>query len=346
MAPRPRWWHQLQAARQEAILAVDLYNRSGHERQLEAFIVHMSIAWLKMLQAKYDRDKIDFYVRNSKGHRQRTRDGDWVTKPLHQMMTEQFDERDPRRVNLEFFIGLRNKIEHRHERDIATLISGRTQAFMLNFEKTLVSEFGNEESLGGFLRFPLFISSITDDAVEALKAVRKRVPRGIAEYIQDFDASLEPELSDHPSYDFRVYLVPKTGGKSTADAAMSFVRMEDLDTGQLALMDKVQTIIRDKEVPVSDLKGLLPREVAKQVAQLLGFPFSVNDHSLAWKFYQARPPEGDSHPERTKSQFCTYNRAFKRYVYSEAWVKYLARHLSDADTYKSVIGREQPSAGQ
>lgn len=344
MAPRPRWWHQLQAARQEAVLAVDLYNRSGHERQLEAFIVHMSIAWLKMLQAKYDRDKIDFYVRNSKGHRQRTRDGDWVTKPLHQMMTERFDERDPRRINLEFFIGLRNKIEHRHERDIATLISGRTQAFMLNFEKTLVSEFGHDESLGDSLRFPLFISSITDDAIEAVKAVRKRIPKGVAEYIQDFDASLEPELSDHPSYDFRVYLVPKTAGKTSADVAMSFVRIEDLNPEQLALMDKMQTIIRDKEVPVSDLKALLPGEVAKQVAQLLGVRFSVNDHSLAWKFYEVRPPEGDAHPERTKSQFCTYNRAFKRYIYSEAWVKYLARHLSNADTYQEVIGREWPSA--
>lgn len=344
MAPRPRWWHQLQAARQEAVLAVDLYNRSGHERQLEAFIVHMSIAWLKMLQAKYDRDKIDFYVRNSKGHRQRTRDGDWVTKPLHQMMTERFDERDPRRINLEFFIGLRNKIEHRHERDIATLISGRTQAFMLNFEKTLVSEFGHDESLGDSLRFPLFISSITDDAIEAVKAVRKRIPKGVAEYIQDFDASLEPELSDHPSYDFRVYLVPKTAGKTSADVAMSFVRIEDLNPEQLALMDKMQTIIRDKEVPVSDLNALLPGEVAKQVAQLLGARFSVNDHSLAWKFYEVRPPEGDAHPERTKSQFCTYNRAFKRYIYSEAWVKYLARHLSNADTYQEVIGREWPSA--
>jgi hypothetical protein len=40
MAPRARWWHQLQAFKEEVRLAVDLYNRSG---QLEALIVQLSL---------------------------------------------------------------------------------------------------------------------------------------------------------------------------------------------------------------------------------------------------------------------------------------------------------------
>jgi hypothetical protein len=56
MAPRPRWWHQLQASKQEITLAVDIYNRSGQERHLEAFIVHLVIGWTKLLQAQYGRD--------------------------------------------------------------------------------------------------------------------------------------------------------------------------------------------------------------------------------------------------------------------------------------------------
>ncbi|WP_373637778.1 DUF3644 domain-containing protein [Arthrobacter sp. ZGTC412] len=54
MAPRPTWWHMLPASKAEARLAVDLYNRSGNERQLEAFIVHMNLAWTKLLQARVD----------------------------------------------------------------------------------------------------------------------------------------------------------------------------------------------------------------------------------------------------------------------------------------------------
>ncbi|MBU2667792.1 DUF3644 domain-containing protein [Actinoplanes bogorensis] len=313
------------------------------ERQLEAFIVHMSIAWTKLLQAKYERDNIDFYIRAANGRRQRTRDGDWVTKPLQQMIAEQFQDSHPIRANLNFFIGLRNKIEHRYEREIAALVTGRTQAYILNFEEVLVSEFGSSESLSNTLRFPLFVSSITDDAVAALKAVRKRVPKIVAEYIQDFDATLEPELTDHPSYEFRVYLVPKTSPKVSADVAMTFVRMDELSSDQLAVMEKAQTIIREKQVPVSDLESLLPSQIAKEVSAALGFTFSVNDHSLAWKYYKVRPPENDEHPERTKSQFCTYNRAFKRYVYTDAWVRYLVRHLSDPHEYLVVLGREMPN---
>jgi hypothetical protein len=43
MARRPQWWHRLQASKGEVRLAVDLYNRSGHERHLEAFIIHMTL---------------------------------------------------------------------------------------------------------------------------------------------------------------------------------------------------------------------------------------------------------------------------------------------------------------
>ena len=64
MARRPHWWHHLQASKQEALLAVDLYNQSRRERRLEAFVVHMHMAWLYLLQARFERDGIDFWYRN------------------------------------------------------------------------------------------------------------------------------------------------------------------------------------------------------------------------------------------------------------------------------------------
>src|SRR4051794_23135071 len=110
---RSRAWFQLQASKNEVRLAVDLYNRTPQARSLEAFVVHMSIGWLKLLQARYERDGDDIYVRDQRGWRQRTRDGDYVTKPLSQMLEEVFEPSDPVRKNVEFFVGLRNRIEHR-----------------------------------------------------------------------------------------------------------------------------------------------------------------------------------------------------------------------------------------
>jgi hypothetical protein len=49
VAPRARWWHHLQASKQEALLAVDPYNQSNRKRRLEGFVVHMHVARLAHL---------------------------------------------------------------------------------------------------------------------------------------------------------------------------------------------------------------------------------------------------------------------------------------------------------
>ena len=49
-----------------------------------------------------------------------------------------------------------------------------------------------------------------------------------------------------------------------------------------------------------------------------------------------RPPTGATNPSATKADFCRYNEAFEQYVYTEAWVNYLLRKLSDQDTYDTV----------
>ncbi len=133
MPARRRWWHQLQASKDEVRLAVDLYNRVGQERQLEAFVVHMSIGWLKMLQARYEKDggRRALYELDARGRRQRTRQGDGVMKPLSVLLGETYADNDPIRHNVEFFLGLRHKIEHRYDRDIASLVVGKTQALVL-----------------------------------------------------------------------------------------------------------------------------------------------------------------------------------------------------------------------
>jgi len=336
VARRPGWWHQLQSSKNEAILAVDLYNRSGRERQLEAFIVHMSMAWLKLLQARGERDKHDLYIRDPRGRRQRAKDGDWLLKPLQTLVLELMEEKDPRRANVLFFLGLRNRIEHRYERDLAAVVAGRSQAWMLNYEEMLTQTFGPKEALSGELRFPLFLSSITDDAVEALKAVRKRVPRGLLAWLQDFDAGLESDLAADQRFDFRVYLVPHTGPKSQADAAMTFVRLEDLDDEQRAALSQVQTIIREKQVSVADLGALKPTQVAARVRAAIGRDFLIHHHTQAWKFYAVRPDTGAADPATTKTDFCRWNDVFRQYVYTEAWVNFLIKKLADEDIYREV----------
>jgi hypothetical protein len=319
------------------LLAVDLYNRSGNERQLEAFIVHMSLAWLRLMQAKIEKDGGNLFIKNRRGQRLRHEDGGWKYKPLNSLTEELFAENDPRRVNLTFLTGLRNIIEHRYERDIAGLVAGRTQAHVLNYERTLTEWFGSAEGVGQQLRFPIFISSITQDAVAALKETRKRIPKGVLEWVQDFDTTLEPEMAADQQFDFRIYLVPHTGPKTEADAAMTFVKMEALDDSQRDEVEHVQTIIREKQVPVAGLDTLRPTQVAERVQAAIGKPFTVNNHTSCWRHYKVRPSKEAERPEVTKSDFCVYNKTFAQYAYTQEWVKYLIRKMSDDATYDFVL---------
>lgn len=343
MPPRPHWWHVLQSSKNEVRLAVDLYNRSGNERQLEAFIVHMGMGWLKLLQAHAEKNGGDPYFRNRRGHRIRHEDGGWKFKPLQTLLNEYFSDADPRKANIEFFIGLRNVIEHRYEKNTATLVAGRTQAYLLNYENSLVEWFGQEEAMGSELRFPLFLSSITSDAAEAVKAVRAQVPRGILEWVQDYDATLEPAISADQQFDFRIYLIPHKGPKTDADAVMTFVKPDNLTEDQRAVMDQVQTIIREKQVPVADLGALRAGQVVEEVSAELATPFTMHIHTQAWKYFKVRPPTNAADKHNTKSDFCRYNAAFEQYVYTKAWVGYLIRKLSDQRVYDAVVAHRAPN---
>jgi hypothetical protein len=259
------------------------------------------------------------------------------------MVAAEFTEDDPRRKNLEFFIGLRNRIEHRNDANVALLIAGKTQALVLNYEATLVDLFGESESLADELRFPLFLSTITSDAIEAVKQVRKTVPKQLLDYVQDFDAAMEAGLASEQAYEFRIQLIPQTASKTEADVAMTFVRLDELSPEQREQVEIAQTIIREKQVPVEDLGNLLPAEIARRVEDELGLRFSTNDNTLCWKFFEVRPPTGAESPERTKADFCRYNAAFQQYTYTEGWVRFLVRKLKDPNTYREVLRREPRS---
>lgn len=260
MSRRPRWWFTLQASKKEACLAVDLYNRSSAERSLEGFVVHTHTAWLYMLHARFERDRVDF--RYWHRHRLVRVDGEPKTWDLARGLVEAYpDPNDPVRRNVEFFIQLRNKIEHRYAELIAVAVAGKTQAHVLNYEDALTETFGASEGLGDVLRFPVFVSSLTPDAVKALGRAHRKLPKRLTTFIRNYDAALPDEVKDDYRYDFRILLLPKTGPKTDADAVVRFVREDELSDMQ---RDVVETITREKLVPVQNKGKYTPGAVAKK----------------------------------------------------------------------------------
>jgi hypothetical protein len=229
---RAKWWHMLQGSKKEALLAVDLYNRPGDDRRLEAFVVHMQIAWTYLLHAKFERDKTDYWYRDPRTNRRIRIEGEFKTWELGRCIMQVFPNQEhPVRRNVEFFIGFRNKIEHRYETLLESVVAGKCQSLIMNYERQLVDTFGAEEALADRLRFPVFLSSLSDEAVEALKETHKRLPKRLTQYVDEYDAMLADEVRSDYRYDFRVLLIPQTGPRTEADVAMRFVRLEGSSRG-------------------------------------------------------------------------------------------------------------------
>ena len=51
----------------------------------------------------------------------------------------------------------------------------------------------------------------------------------------------------------------------------------------------------------------------------------------------------DGEPEKTVSQYCVYDKAHKDYLYTPAWVDFLADELSDPAKYQQIIGKRASS---
>jgi hypothetical protein len=339
MSRPAKWWHTLQASKNEACLAVDLYNRSSRERSLEGFVVHMHLAWLYLLHARFERDHIDFRHWID-GRRLKRVDGEPKTWGLARCLREEYpDENSPVRRNIEFFIRLRDRIEHRYAELIAVVVAGKTQAHVLNYEEALTESFGARESLGDALRFPVFTSSLTPAAVTALKRSHRKLPSRVTSFIREYDASVPEEVQGDWRYDFRVILLPQTGPKTEADAVVRFVREDEMSEEQRRARDVVQTIVREKAVPVQNQGKYKPGRVAAMVEEQLGVRFSTfAHHTPAWQHYEVRPDKHASRPEVTNTRYCVWDEPHNDYLYTDAWVRKLVKDLADPERFEEATG--------
>jgi len=341
MARRHRHWQVLQTAKREALLAVDLYNRPFAHRYLEAHIVHMHLAWLYLAQAIFSRDGVDFRYRHADGrHFKRAPDGDILVWDLARSLAHVFpDANDPVRRNVEFFIQLRNKIEHRHAEVIEAVVAGKIQSNVLNFENKVTEQFGAAEGLSQILRLPIFLSSLTSDATQAIKRAHQLLPVKVRNFIRTYEEEIPEEIRSHPNYELRLYLMPKTSARTDADAAIEFVRATDLTDEQKKALDRAQVIVRDKVVEVSNRNRHKPKAVAAVVENRIPFVFRAATHHVrAWQHFHVRPATGAKDPKTTDPRYCVWDEAHQDYVYFDAWIEKLANELQTAQAFESIIG--------
>ena len=125
-----------------ALLAVEVYNKPRTTFRSQAYIVLMIIAWTRLFHAYFRKTIGDRYYHKEKGRYQLI-DGERKAWELKTCIDKYGNLSEPIRANLQFFIGLRNKIEHHNvtEREVDVLIFGECQSLLYNYENLLIQIF-------------------------------------------------------------------------------------------------------------------------------------------------------------------------------------------------------------
>jgi hypothetical protein len=337
-----RWKASVDAACSEACLAVRLYNDPSEPRSFEGFVVHMHLAWLYLLHGEFRRDHVDTRYRQAGNPRRIERvDGEAKLWELAKCVTERWPDQSPVRANIEFFIALRNKIEHRYTRfqqELALAVGGKSQALLLNFEEELTTQFGARYSLGTKLRFPLFIGSFTTDGQLALERLHARLPGDLKRFIVRSTQALPHEVRDDDKYDLRLRVFLELVKNPASGLPIRFVRAADMTEEQkAALRDTGLVIVREHQRDVSNRGWLKPKQVVKAVSAQISFKFTMGHFVKAWKAESVRPPAGSTPPERTDERYCRYDEPHRDYLYSPAYVDHLVRRLQTAEDFRILL---------
>jgi hypothetical protein len=337
----------VEKARETALLAVETYNRPTASFRSGAYVVLMIIAWTSLFHAMFLREKIKPYYRKPGSRSYDRIDGEPRRWELKECLQQHYKANNPAaRRNLEFFIGLRNKIEHRSLAEIDPEVFGECQAMLLNFESLLVSEFGDRYAIRGGLTFALQFSHVLPkiSSAPAAKAAA-RAFKAIKQYVDTFRSSLSADVQNELAYSFKVFLLPKIGNHATKDSlAVEWVKYDPTKPEEMRNYEKVVAMIKPREVQIANLGLLKATQVVQQVTAKLGKRFTIYDHKLCYEHFKTRPAGGASDPSACNPQFCVYDGLHRDYCYKAEWVDFLVGKLGETALYDSIIQKGKTTA--
>ncbi|MDQ3197919.1 MAG: DUF3644 domain-containing protein [Verrucomicrobiota bacterium] len=336
----------LEKARDSALLAVEVYNKPAIKFKSGGYICLMMIAWTALFHAAFFRRKIKPFYKKESGRYVKV-EGDNRTWELDECLRQHFktDTGNAIRKNLEFFIPLRNQIEHRSMPELDAGIFGECQAMLLNFDEMLEKEFGGKYCLRESLSFSLQLFPSSETLSDAVK--HNPASKPVLDFIQRYRSTISPDILASGKYSFKAFLIQVANHKSEKALPIQFVHYDKLSEDEKKQISHLVAMVKFKEVPVSNLNVMKASEVAKKVQQALGNPkiqrgnkevdrFNVSVHSICWKKYGARPSPGASNPEKTDYRYCIYDRMHNDYGYTQAWIDFLAEKLRDENELESL----------
>ena len=338
----------LTKSRESALLAIETYNKPAITFKSGAYIVLMQIAWTALFHAIFFKRKIKPFYRKKNSNRFEKKEGDYCYWELRTCLKEYYatDTNHPIRKNLEFFIPLRNKIEHKSLPEIDGDIFAECQASLLNYDKIVSEEFEPKYCLRESLSFSLQLFPSPKNLVDALKS--NSDSKEVIEFINKFRSSLSTDIIESGQYSFKAFLVQVANHNSSSALPIQFVKYDELNPEEKKNVGRVAALIKKVDVPVNHSNLFRPGEVVKQVQDTLGNKkietrgktcnfVTTHVHTQCWKYYKVRPKSGSTSPKDTNPKYCLYDNKDNNYGYTKEWINFLTSELQDEERYSQIL---------
>lgn len=334
----------LNKALDSAMLAVETYNKPATKFKSGGYIVLMCIAWTSLLHAIFLKQKIKPCYKD--GKRYKRIDGEiqyWELKEC----VKKYSALEPAvKKNIEFFIPLRNKIEHKFMPEIDSSIFAECQALLMNFDALVEIEFGESYCLKESLSFSLQLFPSTK-TLEMAATMGKDAAQ-VTKFIEAYRSSLDPDVIQSGKYSFKAYLIQVANHKSKDALPVQFVHINSLTDEEMGSYNAFVTMIKEKHVLVANKGTLKPGMVVKKVQERLGNPkkmcgkkevdkFNMYIHTKCCQKYEVWPKDKKKSPEATDTKYCIYDEPNKSYLYTEAWVDFLVSKMQTPGEYESLL---------
>lgn len=338
----------VQKARDAALLAVEVYNKPAVAFKSSAYIALMVMAWTALLHAIVLRGGGKPYYKLPNGRFEKI-DDDFRHWELGECVRQHWKQapHDPVRRNLEFFIPLRNKIEHRYLPALDNAVFGECQALLLNFDDAIGKYFGKANQIRESLSFSLQLFPSGESFAQAVKANKDLT--AIKKFVENYRSMLTAEVAGSSQFAFKAFLIQVANHASKDALPIQFYHRDKLTAEQQAEFDKFAVMIKWKDASGGNKGYCKPGNVVTQVQAALGNPkvakagkqvdkFNQTTHQRCWKYYKARPSTGAVNPEATDPKWCVYDPVHQDYVYTPAWVAFLTERLANKQEFAAVVG--------
>jgi len=300
-----------------ATQAISTYNDPRSAFRTGNFTILMIIAWTSLLHAYFEREKVNYFYKENNGRYKRI-DGDKKAWELLACVKQIFAQADPVRRNIELFIRLRNKIEHRNLPALDKELVGESQALVLNFEDWLIKEFSEKYALIDTLFVPIQLTRSIKRSLPVSKDEKLAI-----KFVKDYRRLLEADVENSQHYSFKAYLIPKLGNhRSSSDLAIEFVKYDPTDPTEMEKYDKAMIGIKERQVPIANMNLLKPSMVLDKLKEH-GFDKKMNWHTDMWRKHEVRPDKKAKDKSNCKTEYCVFDPPHSDYLYTNAWVKYL-----------------------